>query len=381
MDKRRGKRHIADILQPYIITAIVAASVMVIFTIIWVFAGGRLHRSINQDQTADNNVSISQTADQSTGEEGGTILTDTISVSPAAEDGSGRAGIMNASEDMLAVSGAVGLYSNNIGSWYAPKEGCCYYNGWVTLDGNRYHFNSSGYMDTGWTAIGGAGCYFDENGIYDPNADASMLIALTFDDGPSEYTSAVLDILEKYNVQATFMMLGTQVEKYGDVIPRMAALGNTIGNHSYDHQNLLEKSADEIYTEFAMTDERLAAYGVTSSVVRFPYGEYTKDGVAATGKPQIFWDVDSLDWESRDAGTIVNEIYSELQGGCIVLMHDIYQSTLEAVDVLIPDMLAKGYKLVNIEELAASRGYTLNAGTTYFSFKQRNVNEGRVTDE
>ena len=91
-------------------------------------------------------------------------------------------------------------------------------------------------MATGWKAIGGKGCYFDDQGVYQPDRNGSMMVALTFDDGPDVYTGELLDTLERYGAQATFFMLGSNVEKYGaDTIPRMAALGCELGNHSYSH--------------------------------------------------------------------------------------------------------------------------------------------------
>ena len=362
----------AEILHPYLLTAIIAAGAMVFFMLLWFFIGGTYSRSIEAAESETE-----QTADIQS-----ELVTAVLkSTEPENEDGSGRAGVRRISEEMAAVSSDAGRHSNDAGSWYASGKGYCYYNGWVTLDGERYHFDENGYIDTGWTAIAGSGYYFDDSGIYDPEKDGTMLVALTFDDGPSVYTSDILDILEEYDSQATFMMLGVQVEKYGDVIPRMAALGNTIGNHSTNHPEMLDLSADEVVAEFQTTDDCLSKYGVTSQVVRFPYGDYTKELLQAVNKPQIYWDVDSLDWDSRDPSAIVNEIYSELQPGCIILMHDIYPETVEAVRTLVPSLIEDGYEIVNIEELAASRGYELKNGVTYKSFKQANIDEGRVTDE
>ncbi len=366
MEDRGRKRELSEILKPYLFTAVFTAAAVVAFLVVWIIIGGNFRQVGNE--SAQSGSSIEQETDQ-------------YAIAPAADDGSGRAGIQKATEEMLAVSGSAGRNSNDYGSWYAPRDGYCYYNGWVTLDGSQYHFNASGYMDTGWKAIGGQGCYFDETGIYDPDKDSSKMIALTFDDGPSEYTSQILDILEQNGAKATFMILGVQIEKYGDVIPRMISMGNTIGNHSMTHSEMLDLSVDEVVADFQNTDNLLANYGVTSAVVRFPYGDYTKDLTAAVNKPNILWDEDSLDWDSRNADSIKNEIYGLLEPGGIILMHDIYPETVEAVSTLVPELIAQGYQLVNIEDLAASRGYELKGGVTYFSFKQLNIDQGRVNDE
>lgn len=393
MSNKRGKREIGEILGPYLLTVIIAASAMVFLILVWLLVGDNYSRNTNGNnvsaqteqtgavqQTTGQTAAGSQEQQPQTQTQPTEALGQTIT-EPEIADGSGRAGVMTLSEDMSSVSSKAGLYSNNIGTWYAPEDGYCYYNGWATLDGNRYHFDSAGYMDTGWTAIGGQGCYFGDSGIYDPDKDGSMLIALTFDDGPSKYTSEILDILEQNNAKATFMMLGTQIDKFGDVIPRMAEMGNTIGNHSNDHANMKDLTTDGVISEFSAVDDRLAQYGLTSKVVRFPYGSYTKELAAAVNKPHIYWDVDSLDWDSRNVSSILDVVNSELEPGSIILMHDTYPETVEAVRTLVPTLIERGYEFVNIEDLAASKGYELKNGVTYFSFCQGSIEGGKVTDE
>ena len=303
---------------------------------------------------------------------------------PESADGSGQAGQAALGENMTVRYDAPGWQMNDSGWWYAVDEATCYINGWAEIDGKQYHFDSSGYMDTGWTAIGGQGCYFDENGVYVPDADSSKMIALTFDDGPSEHTTRLLDILEANGVKATFLMLGQQVEKYGaETIPRMSELDCTIGSHSYDHPNLKKAGPEVAQDQFSRTDQAIAQYnnGKGAEVIRFPYGEYTKEIAANTGRPCLFWDLDTLDWDTKNADSIYNTIMSNVTGGNIILMHDIYSTTVDACERVIPDLLAQGYQLVTVEELAASRGYELKPGVTYFGFTADDVAAGSVTDE
>lgn len=303
---------------------------------------------------------------------------------PENADGSGQAGQAALGEDMIVQYDTPGWQLNDNGWWYAVDEATCYINGWMEIDGKQYHFDSSGYMDTGWTAIGGQGCYFDESGVYDPDADNSKMIALTFDDGPGEYTSRLLDILEANNAEATFLMLGEQVEKYGaDVIPRMAQMGCVIGNHSYDHPNLKQAGAATAQDQFNRTDQAIARYnnGEGAEVIRFPYGEYTKELAADTGRPCLFWDLDTRDWESKNADAVYDMVMNHVTGGNIILMHDIHSSTVDACERLIPDLQAQGYQLVAIDELAASRGYDLEAGVTYFGFTDEDIAADSVTDK
>lgn len=179
---------------------------LLFLALIWKFAGAQLAKKgivLSNDTAAKT---VSETA-------------------PEAEDGSGNAGIKKLAETTPPNETPGWQYSSS-GWWYATDATTYYVNGWADIDGNQYHFDSNGYMATGWKAIGGKGCYFDDQGVYQPDRNGSMMVALTFDDGPGVYTSTLLDTLEQYGAQATFFMLGSNVEKYGaDVIPRMAAIG------------------------------------------------------------------------------------------------------------------------------------------------------------
>ena len=303
---------------------------------------------------------------------------------PEKEDGSGRAGEALRTGRKTILPTVSGWQEDSQGWWYACDETTNYINGWASIDGKSYHFDEEGYRDTGWTAIGGQGYYFDENGVYDPEADSSMLVALTFDDGPGPYTGQLLDILESTGARATFFMLGKQVEEYGaEAISRMKELGCIIGSHSYDHTNLKAAGPEVTRQQFAQTDEVIAQYndGEGAQVIRFPYGDYTKELSALTERPCIFWDVDSLDWDSMNAQAVVDKVSTSLDGGDIVLMHDVYESTVEACATLIPQLQSQGYELVNIQELAAANGYELEPGVTYFGFTTYEKEKGTVTDQ
>ena len=362
---RRNRRTV--LLQNCIKVAICVAAALALVSVSWTIAKPFIRQA---EWSAD-------------GAAGNIVDVQAETLDPESEDGSGQAGKAALGENMAVQYDTPGWQKNDNGWWYAVDGQTCYINGWMEIDGNQYHFDKNGYMDTGWTAVGGQGCYFDENGVYDPNADNSKMIALTFDDGPSQHTSRLLDILEANGVKGTFLMLGEQVEKYGaDTIPRMAQLGCVIGNHSYDHPNLKKAGAETAQDQFNRTDQAIAQYnnGVGAEVIRFPYGEYTKEMAANTGRPCLFWDLDTLDWDSKNADTIYNTVMSNIEGGNIILMHDIYSTTVDACERLIPDLLAQGYQLVTINELAASRGYELSAGVTYFGFTAEDVAAGSVTD-
>ena len=165
------------------------------------------------------------------------------------EDGSGNAGIAQLAETTEVPYEAPGWQYDNTGWCYAVSDTTYYQNGFAVIDDKTYHFDSSGYLSVGWTPIGGKGYYFDENGVYDPEKDHSMMIALTFDDGPGAHTGELLDTLKQYGAKATFFLQGVNIEQYGgEAIARMASEGHLIGNHSYDHPNMLKLSAEDAVT-------------------------------------------------------------------------------------------------------------------------------------
>ena len=304
-----------------------------------------------------------------------------VVLSPGAADGTGSAGIyiIQDGRDMHVT----GWAETNGKKWYAPAEGEYYCNGWQDIGGSTYHFDASGYAAQGWTAISyQQGCYFDEDCKYVPDKDNSKMICFTFDDGPTALTTQLLDILDENNVKATFFLLGSQVEKFGEVVTRMGNSGHMICNHSYDHAELIDADYETVQWEFNATDQLIAQYnnGVGAAAVRFPYGDYTEDRVAVTDRANILWDNDTYDWDTSDPYTVINNLYSELDGGNIILMHDMYDSTIEACRIVIPELISQGYELVTLDVMAASRGYTLEVGRTYFGFKESNLANGRVND-
>ena len=254
-----------------------------------------------------------------------------------------------------------GWHEDSSGRWYQNADGTYYTNGFAEIDGVKYAFDSNGYMQTGWVTKGVNDYYFNEDGSY--NAEKKRpLIALTFDDGPGQYTDKLLDCLEENNAHATFFMLGQLVGQYPDEVKRMVELGCEIGNHSWDHQDMLNLSIDDVIKEFGDTDQALIdACGQESTVIRPPYGDCNDEIISAVGKPFILWSIDSLDWKYLDADLDYNGIMndSNLGDGAVILMHDIHGPSVDAALRLIPDLIAQGYKLVTVSEMAAAKNVTL----------------------
>lgn len=202
---------------------------------------------------------------------------------------------------------------------------------------------------------------------YDPDKPA---IALTFDDGPrTDTTNELLDILETNGAKATFFVLGQNIgENTRPVLQRMVSMGCEIGNHSWDHQyQLTQLDAEGIRDQIERTNEIIEEYtGRKCRLIRPPYGSVDDHVSASVSQPLIFWDVDSLDWKSRDARQIIPKVRETVCDGAIILMHDIHPETIEACKTLIPELISQGYQLVTVPEMAYLKGIKLEPGKKYY---------------
>lgn len=192
------------------------------------------------------------------------------------------------------------------------------------------------------------------------------VIALTFDDGPvSDYTYQMLDVLGRYDVKATFFMLGSQVEEHPEIAKAVADAGHQVASHSYSHdsENYLNKLDDDAVRYQLQTARDLIAKatGVETTTVRPPGGNLNYQNIIATeGIADCFagWDIDSRDWELPGVDAIVSSVMGSACNGSIVLMHDgggDRSETVEAVSQLIPQLQAQGYRFVTIDELRQMR--------------------------
>ncbi|MDR3364329.1 MAG: polysaccharide deacetylase family protein [Clostridiales Family XIII bacterium] len=205
------------------------------------------------------------------------------------------------------------------------------------------------------------------SGSIDPS---KPMLALTFDDGPSKYTPQILDVLAAYGVNATFCVVGNRVEGFGDTARQIAAQGSQIMGHSWDHKQLTKLSNDEIASELNETNRVINdATGVSPVMYRPPYGA-VNDTLKAVSKDLglslVNWSVDTRDWESRDADAVYAHIMEDARDGCIILCHDSYESTANAVARAIPELVGQGYQLVTVEELLRASGTPIEPGVVYF---------------
>jgi len=204
----------------------------------------------------------------------------------------------------------------------------------------------------------------------DPN---KPMVAITYDDGPSQYTPGILDVLKENNSVATFFVLGLHVHNNDDVLNRMLQEGSQIGNHTYNHKKLTTISDEELYKQLKGTDDLIyMATGYTPTVMRPPYGATTEELNKKISKPIIKWSIDTRDWENRNTEMITNSILENVKDGDIILMHDLYNSTLEASEIVIPELVKRGFQIVTIDELFEFRKATYMAGATYYNMYKVN---------
>lgn len=198
------------------------------------------------------------------------------------------------------------------------------------------------------------------------NCKKLKCIALTYDDGPSpETTPKLIKILKKHDVKATFFQLGSLASQYPEIVKDIHEQGSELANHSWDHDSLDRKSVDGAYQDIKKSSAAIEkACGCEVTLMRPPYGAVNKrvdKAAKKLGVAEIFWDVDTLDWQSHDPYDIRSKV---LHGGgrnSIVLMHDIHATTIKAQDELIEKLLDKGYTLVTVSELLG----TPKAGKRY----------------
>ena len=197
------------------------------------------------------------------------------------------------------------------------------------------------------------------------------MIALTFDDGPSDVTEQILDALEQHGAVATFYVVGNLVERHRDIVSRAFMMGNEIANHSWSHPFLTKLSEEAIRTQLQDTNDAIEAVTGTAPVtMRPPYGDVNQRALGVItdmGLPVILWSVDPWDWRYRDADHIYEYVMENAEDRDIVLMHDLYESTAEAAIRLIPALIAEGFQLVTVTELMYYSGITLEPGIEYKS--------------
>lgn len=177
-------------------------------------------------------------------------------------------------------------------------------------------------------------------------------IALTFDDGPGPYTERLLDGLKERGVKASFFLIGRYVKEYPEAVKRMEEEGHLIGNHTYSHVKLKGLSPEETRREIQKTDE--AVYEITGKHVAYlrpPFGEWEEDLELTYPVLPVMWTVDPLDWTTENVEEIVDRVVTQAGENDMILLHDCYDSSVEAALRIVDRLLAEGFDFVRVDEL------------------------------
>ncbi|MFG3435735.1 polysaccharide deacetylase family protein [Nonomuraea sp. NPDC047897] len=192
-------------------------------------------------------------------------------------------------------------------------------------------------------------------------------IALTFDDGPGKHTPALLDVLRKEKVKATFFLMGKHVEEFPDIARRTAAEGHAVGNHTYGHPSLTSSNDREVLDEIRLA-QTIIEETVDRRVTMFrpPYGHTDERVLRLAGEQglaQVMWTGTTLDWKVRDARRIKATVLRLARRDGVILMHDVVPQTVKAMPAIVKELKKRGYHLVTVPTLVGGR--KLAAGVSY----------------
>jgi len=186
--------------------------------------------------------------------------------------------------------------------------------------------------------------------------DGGKQVAITFDDGPGEFTPMVLDVLKKYSAPATFFCIGKNIQQHPQILARVVAEGHLVGNHSYSHSNYFDLyRKNRVVTELRDTDALIErATGRKNLYFRPPYGVTTpsiRQALAVTGHTVIGWSIRSLDAVIKDEQQILERIKKRLAPGGIILLHDTSLRSVHVLEQLLIFLKQNGYSVVSLEQL------------------------------
>lgn len=178
-------------------------------------------------------------------------------------------------------------------------------------------------------------------------------VALTFDDGPNGlYTEPLLDGLKERGVRATFFVLGSEVERFPELVRRESEEGHLVGVHSYKHVNLRQLSDEDAMDQVDRTNAAIYdATGHYASYIRPPFGSWKEDLDYASQMIEVLWDVDPNDWATDSSDLVVQRVLENVEENSIILLHDASESSVQAAFTIIDALKKQGYEFVTVEEI------------------------------
>lgn len=184
-------------------------------------------------------------------------------------------------------------------------------------------------------------------------AEKDVEIALTFDDGPHPvWTEKLLDGLKARGIRATFFVIGQSAEKYPELVERMVDEGNQVGNHTYSHVQLTACDESNALEEISKTQEIIyQAAGIDAHYIRPPFGSWNEKLQKETSLEAVLWDVDPYDWKVQNTDAVVQSILKQTEDGSIILLHDVYETSVEAALKAADIFLERGYRFCTVDEI------------------------------
>ncbi|MDY5873801.1 MAG: polysaccharide deacetylase family protein [Bacilli bacterium] len=210
----------------------------------------------------------------------------------------------------------------------------------------------------------------EENSDNKPNNNDEIkkkYVALTFDDGPSRFTKEIIDLLKKYEYNATFFVLGNKLNvDYTDILKESINNGNEIGIHGFSHKSFTRLKTEALEEE--ITKSKKYVYNLTEympNLVRPPYGNINNNIRNLNLGPYILWNNDTLDWKLRDTKKIYERLINSIEENNIILMHDTYLTTYKALELILPYLKENNYEVVTVSTLFSKNGKTLENNKSY----------------
>lgn len=192
-----------------------------------------------------------------------------------------------------------------------------------------------------------------KNSLIRAEKTVAAKVALTFDDGPHPvYTPQLLDGLKERGVHATFFVVGENIPGNEEILKRMDAEGHLIGNHTYSHVKLSELDTARACAEVEKTNALICEVtGKEPEFIRPPFGEWKKTMECSLEMIPVLWDVDPLDWTTKNTALVVERVLKDTKPGNIILLHDYYQSSVDAALEIVDALTEKGYEFVTVDDL------------------------------
>lgn len=196
--------------------------------------------------------------------------------------------------------------------------------------------------------------------------DTDKVIALTFDAAwGADKTQGIIDILNEYDADATFFLVGFWIDKYEEEVKAIAEAGLEIGNHSKNHLNMPRLNEDSIREEISSVNGRIEELtGVRPTFFRAPYGDYSNRLLTVVDELDmvgIQWSIDSLDWKGLSAKEIVERVVPKAKSGDIVLFHNNSDHVLDALPLVIMGLKNEGFRFVGLSDMVATENFTVDS--------------------